>query len=92
MEKPEIQQKLAEILSKHTSLDTSALAPEKHLRNDLGLDSLDVAELIYEIEEAFGVTIADEAAAKIQKISETVDFIYEQMHTGTASELSPQER
>ncbi len=91
MDKMEIQEKLIDILSRHTSIGRASVTPEKHLKFDLGLDSLDVAEMVYEIEEAFGITIADESAEKIQKISDTVDFIYERLHQPQDEKLAPQE-
>jgi acyl carrier protein len=91
MDKMEIQQKVVDILSKHTTIDRASVTPEKHLKFDLGLDSLDVAEMVYEIEETFGITIADDSAEKIQKISDTVEFIYERLHQTQGDHLAPQE-
>jgi len=91
MDRIEIQEKLIEILAKHTSLERTALTPDKHLKFDLGLDSLDIAEMVYEIESAFSITIADDAGEKIQKISDTVDFINERMQTAAQDHLTPQE-
>ncbi len=92
MEKIEIQQKLIDILCKHTSMEPATVTPEKHLKNDLGLDSLDVAEMVYDIEETFGIAVADDATERIQRISDTVDFIAEKMEEQTQAGLSPQER
>ena len=92
MDKMEIQDKIVAILAKHTSMDSKAFTPEKDLKMDLGLDSLDVAEIVYEFEETFGIKIADESAERIQKISDTVDFIYEKMAEATQEGLSTQER
>jgi len=91
MDRIEIQEKLIEILSKHTSIERATLSPDKHLKFDLGLDSLDVAEMVYEIEATFGISIADDAAEKIQKISDTVDFIQERMQAAAQDHLAPQE-
>jgi acyl carrier protein len=92
MDKMEIQERIVTILAKHTSVDRAALAPEKDLKLDLGLDSLDVAEIVYEMEEAFGITITDESAERIQKISDTVDFVHERMTETAKGGLSTQER
>jgi acyl carrier protein len=92
MEKMEIQDKIVTILARHTAVDRSAFTPEKDLRLDLGLDSLDVAEIVYEMEETFGISIPDESAARIQTISDTVDFIHEKMTETDADGLSVQER
>ena len=91
MDRMEIQEKLIDILTKHTTIDRSAVTPDKHLKFDLGLDSLDVAEMVYEMEETFGITIADESAEKIQKISDTVEFIHEKINASPQGNLSPQE-
>ena len=79
MDKMEIQEKIVAILARHTSIERSAFTPEKNLKLDLGLDSLDVAEIVYEMEETFGISISDESAEKIQRISDTVDFVREKM-------------
>lgn len=93
MEKSEIQDNLIQILSKHIAMDPSAITADKHLKFDLGLDSLDVAEMVYEIEETFGISISDDSGDKIQKISDTVDFIHQKMAEKAATgDLSPQER
>jgi acyl carrier protein len=88
MDRVEIQEKLIDILTRHTSIDKSAVTPEKHLKFDLGLDSLDVAEMVYEMEETFGIKVPDDSAEKILKISDTVDFIYEQMNPSARPKLS----
>lgn len=91
MDKIEIRDKVVDILSRHTSVDRCTLSPEKSLKLDLGLDSLDVAEMVYEIEKAFGISIADESAEKIQKISDTVDFIHESLNEPPRERLPAQE-
>jgi acyl carrier protein len=92
MDKIEIQEKLISILARHTSADRGKLTPEKDLKLDLGLDSLDVAEIVYEMEETFGIRIPDASAERIQKISDTVDFIHEKMMEPSPEGFSPQER
>ncbi len=59
---------------------------------DLGLDSLDVAEIVYEMEETFGISIPDESAERIQKISDTVDFVHEKMTESAGDGLPVRER
>jgi acyl carrier protein len=43
--------------------------------DDLGADSLDIVELLMEMEEAFGIEIADEELEKIATIQDVVDFL-----------------
>ncbi len=92
MDKMEIQEKVVAILAKHAPSDGKSFTPEKDLKLDLGLDSLDVAEIVFELEETFGIRITDESAQRIQKISDTVDFIQEKMAESAQEGLSTQER
>lgn len=45
------------VLENRSREQLSALTPEMHLRNDIGLDSLDLAELTVRIEAEFDVDI-----------------------------------
>lgn len=92
MDKMEIQEKIVTILARHTSVDRSAFTPNKDLKLDLGLDSLDVAEIVYEMEKTFGISISDESAERIRKISDTVEFVHEKMIESAQDDLSVQER
>jgi acyl carrier protein len=86
MDKLEIEEKLIGILSRHSAADRSALTPEKNLKLDLGLDSLDIAEIVYELEEAFGIAISDDSAEQIMKISDAVDFIHEKLRASSVED------
>jgi acyl carrier protein len=43
--------------------------------DDLGADSLDLVELIMEMEENFGIEIADNELEKIRTIQDAIDFL-----------------
>ena len=45
------------------------------IREGLGLDSLQLAELLFEVEEKFGVKIPDEQAQRLRTVRELVDII-----------------
>nr|HPN10126.1 acyl carrier protein [Syntrophales bacterium] len=49
--------------------------PEASFIDDLGADSLDIVELIMEMEENFGIQIADEELEKIRTIQDVIDFL-----------------
>ena len=51
-------ERLKQILSSQHQLDTAAVSAETGL-SDVGLDSLAVAELLFSIEEAFGIELGD---------------------------------
>ena len=48
---------------------------ETSFERDLGADSLDLVELIMELEENYDVTIADEVAQKITTVGEAVRYV-----------------
>ena len=45
------------------------------LREDLGLDSLSIIELLYRIEEAFNLSIPDEDLEKLQTVGDVIAYI-----------------
>jgi acyl carrier protein len=47
--------------------------------DDLGADSLDIVELVMELEKDFGVTIPDEEAERIKTVGEAIRFIEEHL-------------
>ncbi len=49
--------------------------PEASFIDDLGADSLDLVELIMEMEEVFGMEIADEELEKIKTIQDVINFL-----------------
>jgi acyl carrier protein len=56
-------------------VDTSAITLETSFEKDLGADSLDLVELIMELEEHYDLTIPDEDAQKITTVGEAVKYI-----------------
>ncbi len=51
------------------------MSPSASFEKDLGLDSLDVVELVMALEEEFGVEIPDAEADKISSVSDAVNYI-----------------
>jgi acyl carrier protein len=67
--------RVVEIVAEQLGADKEKIKPETHFVNDLGADSLDVVELVMELEEEFDISIPDDAAEKIQTIGQAVEFI-----------------
>lgn len=47
-------------------------------QNDLGLDSLDVVEVVMEVEHEFNIQIPDHEADSLKTVGQTVDYILSQ--------------
>jgi acyl carrier protein len=73
--KEEITQKVTDILVNKIGLEESEVTTDANFTKDLGIDSLDYAELIMEFEQAFDIKINDADAEGLATIGEVVDFI-----------------
>ena len=71
----EIESKVIELVSKQLGVAKDKINKESSFVNDLGADSLDTVELVMEIEEAFDLSIPDEAAEKIQTVGLAIKYI-----------------
>ena len=71
----EISGKVKSVLVETLGLPDTAVTPEAHLGRDLGVDSLDFAELVMEFEREFDIRIPHEDAEKIQLVRDIEDYI-----------------
>lgn len=69
--------KVKSIIVEELGVDADAVTPEASFVDDLGADSLDIVELIMELEEQFDLQIPDEEAEKIQTVQDAVNYIQE---------------
>ena len=68
-------EKVCEILADKFDADASTMTMETKVKEDLNADSLDVVELMMDLEENFGVAISDEEAAEMSTIGDIVKYI-----------------
>jgi acyl carrier protein len=68
---------ISTIIGEQLGLDTGGLTEESDFIEDLGADSLDIVELIMELEEEFELEIPDEDAEQIATIGDAVQYIRE---------------
>ena len=70
-----VEEKVKSIIVEQLGVDANEVTPEASFVDDLGADSLDTVELVMAFEEAFNIEIPDEAAEKIQKVRDAIDYI-----------------
>ena len=70
-------EKICELLADKFDADASTMTMDTSIKDDLNADSLDVVELMMDLEEQFGITISDEEAMKRSTIGDIVKYIDE---------------
>lgn len=71
----DIEAQVIKIVSSQLGAEESKISLDSSFVDDLGADSLDQVELVMAFEEEFDIEIPDEAAEKITKVSDAVNFV-----------------
>lgn len=71
----DVFQKVKEVTAEQLEVDPDIITPDASFIDDLEADSLDIVELMMELEETFDVEIPDEDAEKISTVADAVEYI-----------------
>lgn len=74
-----IQEKVTSILTEKLGIPESEITPDASFVKDLGIDSLDYAELVMEFEQTFDIKIPDDDADKMQTIGQAIAYIQDKL-------------
>ena len=72
-------------LADELELDPARVEEGTRFKEDLEADSLDLYSLVQELEDTYGVRMSDEQAAKVQTVSQAVDFVLEHLPSKSGS-------
>jgi acyl carrier protein len=67
--------RVSKVIVDRLGVDESEVKLEAKFREDLGADSLDVVELVMELEDEFDMEISDEDAEKISTVGDAIAYI-----------------
>ncbi len=72
---PEITEKIVHALASYLKRDPASITEAHHLRDDLGLDSVAVIELLFEIEERFKLQIPDQDLPGLSTVGSVAAYV-----------------
>jgi acyl carrier protein len=67
--------KIRTALGEYLKRDPTSITEAHHLRDDLGLDSMAVIELLYRIEEVFDIQIPDEDLMGLTRVGHVITYV-----------------
>ena len=71
----EILERVKSIIVDRLGVEEAEIKLEASFKEDLGADSLDVVELVMELEDEFDMEISDEDAEKMNTVGDVVNYI-----------------
>jgi len=72
-----------EHLAEELEVDIGRIGEGTRFKEDLDADSLDLYELVMELEDRYGVSVSEEQAAKIATVGDAVGFVLEHAPSST---------
>ncbi len=73
--KDEVIARIKALIAQSLGVSADEIVPDASFIDDLGADSLDIVELVMQIEQEFNVEIPDDDAEKILTVQDAIDYI-----------------
>ena len=73
--KNQMLEKLIEIVEEQLNVEGKEITEKTNFKEDLGVDSLDLFELVMAFEEAYNVEIPSEDLEKLETVGDVMDYI-----------------
>lgn len=68
-------EELKELISEQLGVDLDRIDDDTNIIEDLGADSLDVAELLMTLEDQYNVIVPDDEVTKLKTVRDVADYI-----------------
>lgn len=76
MDKENIIKTINSLLIEEFEIEESAVTPNAHLKDDLGLESLDFVDIAVIVQKEFGLTLKGEEMTSIRTLQNLYDYIF----------------
>ena len=77
MTRDEVTAKVRDHLATELEIDPAKIEAETRFKEDLDADSLDLYELLMELEDGYGIRVPEEKAARIETVGDAVELVVE---------------
>lgn len=77
MTREEVLTLVREHLAEELEVDINRIEGSTRFKEDLDADSLDLYELVMELEDRYGVAVSEEQATRIKTVDDAVGFVLE---------------
>lgn len=68
-------EKMQELIADQLGIGADAVEPEKSLKDDLNADSLDLFELVTNLEDTYSIEIPSEDLEKLITVQDVMDYL-----------------
>ena len=77
-----VSEKVINIIADQLAVSKDQITPETDIANDLGADSLDIAELMIAFEEEFDISINEGQDEKISTVGQVIQYVESRLNAG----------
>jgi acyl carrier protein len=77
MTRDEVLSLVRDHLAEELEVDGASIGEGTRFKDDLDADSLDLYELVMELEDRYGISISEQEAARIETVGDAVSFVLE---------------
>ena len=75
LSRQEVLERIRSHLSEESGIDDAEIREDSRFKEDLEADSLDLVELVRELEDGYGIRIEEREAERIKTVGQAIDFV-----------------
>jgi len=75
MNRDDVLTLVREHLAEELEVEIEKIGEQTRFKEDLDADSLDLYELVMELEDRYGIKVSEEQAARIETVGDAVEFV-----------------